>query len=172
MHQAAEAQHKKKVSSSGVRLRRTGGPNGARPMGREQLLVALNAGPARICRDELRQSRHAGTSRPEMAEERLSEGRHCGTPRTSSGSPQNPLRTIVSRSQPCGRLGLERRWLDDAECNVQVSRSLQDWNVNCASAKHAVLRHDLSRALHGTSRRQCGRLCAGIADQLRASAER
>ena len=52
------------------------------------------------------------------------------------------------------RLGLERRRIDDLECHLQVPRPLQDGHRRRAGRQSAVLRHDLSGALHGPAGRQ------------------
>ena len=155
------------VSTSCVRLWRAGGFNRRRRLGRRQPALAPDARARGVCCDELRQPRDERPARACLAEVDLSQDRHPRAGGPSESGPQGALATAVSRPEARGRLGMERRRFDEPQRHLQVSRPLFNRNRHRPGGQSALLRHDLSRTLHGLARRQRRGLHARIADHPR-----
>ena len=123
----------------------------------------LDADAAGIHRREHRQSRHAGAARARVATQHLRRGGRV-VERGSGGRCARAREAAAVRGLDArGRVGMERRWIDDAQPHVPLARSLQGGDVGGAGAGRATVRHDLSGALHGAAAGECGRLQARLA---------
>ena len=150
---AAEAGSFEKISALHLRVRRAGRANDGESLVRPGRHVALDVGTAGIRGDEHRQPRHHRATRQCLAQEHLPTGRH---PRfqgsggcRAAGVEGSPL----PRFRPRGRVGLERRRLNDPQRALSVSRSVSRGHLYRARAESAALRHHLSGTLHGPAGR-------------------
>ena len=150
---ATEAGSFEKISALHLRVRRAGRANDGESLVRPRRHVALAAGAAGIRGDEHRQPRHHRAARQCLAQEHLPTGRHpcfqgsgCCRAAGVEGSP-------LPRFRPRGRVGLERRRLNDPQRALSVSRSVSRGHLYRARAESAALRHHLSGTLHGPAGR-------------------
>ncbi len=124
VHQARDPRSPGEASAPRPCLRRAGGADRPRPLGRLLPAVAPDAGPAGLCRHELRQPGNPCAARSRVAQVRVPEDRDPGAGGPGGGGPEGPGGAAVPRPCPSGRLGMERRGLDELECNLPVPGSL------------------------------------------------
>ena len=104
-HPAARFRPGQEIPPLRLCLRRAGRPDRPGQLGRQRLSLASHAGPAGLCRRQLRQPRHAGAARPGLAQEHLSADRHSGLARPGRGRQGGPGRVAVSSTPSASASG-------------------------------------------------------------------
>ena len=120
----------------------------------------------RLHRGQLRQPRHAGAEGRGLAEGDLRKRRRSVVEGTGGRRSRVGRASSVHRPHAGRNLGLERRRLEHAQCDVSVSRCLRGGGRGRASPRSTAVRHHLSGTLHGPPAGQRRRLSCGFSDQF------
>src|SRR5262245_35512666 len=134
-------------------------------------LSSLSRRP-RLRRGELRQCRHAGSTRARVAQSGLRRGRRPLVEATGRVSEVARLQSLLFGSRSRGGVGLERRRQQHVESPIPIAGAVQGRRGGRARSRSAALRHDLYGTLHGPAGHERRRIKAGTGDQLRRRAER